>query len=78
MGLSLQFPNFKHFLVTFPAFLSLQINTHFDPYVLLQEWFFGLMAPIGVFKVLQVITLIGNMNNYVMSKYLQHVVNILF
>lgn len=82
MGLPLQFPDCKHVIVTFAAFLSfqvktnpaLQINTHFDPYVLLQETFLGIMAPFGVSKGGQVIALIGKMNNYIMNQYLYYTV----
>ena len=82
MGLPLQFPYCKHVLVIFAAFLSfqvktnpaLQINTHFDPYVLLQETFLWIMAPFGVSRGGQVIALIGKRNNYIIGQYLFYTV----
>ena len=61
----LQFPDSKHVLVTFPSLPSFatmtnpsrQINTHFDPHVLVQEPLIR-RAPGGISKVGQVLALI--------------------
>ena len=71
MWFPLHCPDCKQLLVTFrasPFFLlmtnpSLQVNTHFDPYALLQEGRSFRLAPSGVSNCEQVTALIRNINN---------------